>query len=169
MAVLSASLSVPRPDGMHTPDQRVQQGTVRGRGDHLDIQIADHGKVRRDPGQLRNIGVRPVRPVVHSGDRGGDKTMQVNMSASVASALMQPATWRRPVASTTENSAQMRRPRARRLSNFSCDRIAAIRETATSSRRVRLIWDSAMVGAKYRSKTALFSQIRHGMVGLGLG
>ena len=46
-------------------DQRVPQGAVRGRGDHLDRQVANPGRMRRDPGRFRNIGVKLARPVGH--------------------------------------------------------------------------------------------------------
>ena len=70
--------------------------------------------------------------------------MPGTLSARTPSAFMQPASRGRPAASKNENSSQIRRPRALRLSNRSRDRIADIRETAASSRKVRLIWDCAM-------------------------
>ena len=57
---------------------------------------------------------------------------------------MHPASCGRPRTSANEDSSQIRRPRADRLSNRSSDRIGAIRATAAWSRNVRLIWDCDM-------------------------
>ena len=82
---------------------------------------------------------------------------------------MQPASCRRPRVSTKENSPQILRAKARRLSNRSCERIATIRKRAASSRSVRLIWDWAMVAQVYRTTGPLSSPFYDYSVGLGRG
>lgn len=72
----------------------------------------------------------------------------------------------RPAASKNENSWQIRHPKARRLPNCSCDRIAATRSRSVAPRKVRLIRDCAMTESDCTAGNALFSHLYRDIGGL---
>ena len=96
--------------------------------------------MRRNPDRLPDIRSTLARPVLHRRNPGRRQNNLRRTFGQRRQRLQAARNLQAPTnASTNENSSQIRRPRARRLSNRSCDKIATIRERDDSLRKLRLI------------------------------